>query len=152
MLEAVEESVFCLLEVIEMMRCILLCMLEVAEVVCFVLEAVEVVLGSLEVLKVMRWMRRMLLPMPEAVEVAHLLLEAVSNMLHVLEMLEACAVCYFYMLEVVEGVCCVPECHTRCSPLLEVMRCCAKGHIALHRFLVFSHLHTYIAASHSLLV
>jgi len=116
MLEAVEESVFCLLEVIEMMRCILLCMLEVAEVVCFVLEAVEVVLGSLEVLKVMRWMRRMLLPMPEAVEVAHLLLEAVNNMLHVLEMLEACAVCYFYMLEVVEGVCCVPERHARCSP------------------------------------
>jgi hypothetical protein len=62
MLEAVEEGVFCLLEVIEMMRCMLLCILEIVEVVCFVLEAVEVVFGSLEVLKVMRWMRRMLLP------------------------------------------------------------------------------------------
>ena len=47
----------------------------------------------------------MLLPMPEAVEVAHLLLEAVNNMLHVLEVLEACAVCYFYMLDAVEDAC-----------------------------------------------
>jgi hypothetical protein len=79
-------------------------------------------------------------------------LEVVDNVLHVLEVLEGMHCVPLHMLEVVESVCFVPESHARCSPLLEVIRCCAKGHIALHRFLVFSHLHTYIAASHSLLV